>query len=333
VTDLRIGVLGAARILQDALISPARDLDGLVVHAIAARDGERARATADRFGIPRIHGSYEALLADADIDAVYIPLPAALHARWAAGALDAGKHVLVEKPFTSNLDAAEALAAHSERHPDLILAEAYHTGHHPLMSDLRALLDSGEIGVVRRASAQFSIPVVRRSDIRWDFTLGGGGLLDVGYYPVRFLRELFDPAPQVVSARATMRGEIDRFLEAELDFGGVRGTVISGMWSARMGMGVEIVGDAGRLRVSWPYHPQHGARITIDHAAGRRRQTVDRTSTYALQLAAFRDAVRGGAPNRTDAAAAVAQMGTIEAIQHRAEMRSRPSARLVDPLD
>jgi predicted dehydrogenase len=332
-SELRIGVLGAARILREALVAPARDVEGVVVHAIAARDADRARRTAARFGIPRVHGSYEALLADADVDAVYVPLPSALHARWSAAALDAGKHVLVEKPFTSNLDAAEALAAHSELHSDLILAEAYHTGHHPLIGELRGILDAGEIGVVQRASAIFSVPIISRSDIRWNYSLGGGGLLDVGYYPVRFLRELFSPAPEVVAARARMRGEIDRFIETELDFDGVRGTVVSGIWSARMGMGVEIVGDSGRLRVTWPYQPQHGARITIEHASGRRRQAVDRTSTYVLQLAAFRDAIRGDAPNRTDTAAAVAQLRTIEAIQQRAGIRPRPSAPLDGQLD
>jgi predicted dehydrogenase len=329
-SELRIGVLGSARILREALIAPAGRVDRIVVHAIAARETERARLTAQRFGIPRVHESYDALLADADLDAVYIPLPSALHARWSAAALDAGKHVLVEKPFTSSLDAAEALAAHAARFPELILAEAYHTGHHPIMSDVRAILDANELGVVRRASATFSIPIFGRSDIRWNYELGGGGLLDVGYYPVRFLRELFGPAPEVVGARAKMRGDIDRFLEAELDFGDVRGTIVSGIWSARLGIGVEIVGDAGRLRVSWPYHPQSGARITIAGASGRRRQAVDRTPSYSLQLAAFRDAIRGDALNRTDAAAAVAQLRTLEAIQRRAGMRPRPSASLID---
>jgi predicted dehydrogenase len=127
-----------------------------------------------------------------------------------------------------------------------------------------------------------------------------------------------------------MRGDIDRFLEAELNFGDVRGTIVSGIWSARMGIGVEIVGDAGRLRVRWPYHPQSGGHITIAGASGRWRQAVDRTPSYSLQLAAFRDAIRGDALNRTDAAAAVAQLRTLDAIQRRAGMRPRPSAPLID---
>jgi predicted dehydrogenase len=293
---------------------------------------KRARLTAQRFGIPRVHESYEALLADTDLDAVYIPPLSALHARWSAAALDAGKHVLVEKPFTSSLGATETLAAHAAWFPELILAEAYHTGHHPIMDDVRAILDANELGVVRHASATFSIPIFGRSDLRWNYELGGGGLLDVGYYPVRFLRELFGPAQEFVSARAKMRGDVDRFLEAELDFGGVRGTVVSGVWSARLGIGVEIVGDTGRLRVRWPYHPQSGAHITIAGASGRSRQTVDRTPSYSLQLAAFRDAVRGDVANRTDAVAAVAQPRTLDAIQRRAGMRPRPSVPLIDSV-
>jgi predicted dehydrogenase len=133
---MRIGVLGAARIVKNALIDPARLVDGVEVEAIAARDHERARRYAARHGIRFAHPSYQELLADPVLDAVYIPLPAALHARWAVAAIEAGKHVLCEKPFTSNTAAAEEVAE-AAAGSDCVVMEAYHSHHHPLQARLR----------------------------------------------------------------------------------------------------------------------------------------------------------------------------------------------------
>lgn len=281
---------------------------GLEISAIAARDHERAQAAAAQYGITRTHAGYEALLADPEIDAVYVPLPAALHARWARAALDAGKHVLVEKPFTANATQTEDLVTAAERSQQVVM-EAYHSGHHPLTERLRKIIASGEIGTVRTARATFCVPVPPGKNIRWNLALGGGALLDVGYYPVRLLRELFGEIT-VTQARAHERGGIDRAIEADLDLpGDIRGTVVSSIWSRRLfASKLEVTGARGRMSVSFPYHPQMGATITLRTPDGRRRERADRTSTYILQLRAFVDAVRHGAPVRTDAPAALRQM-------------------------
>src|SRR5205823_14173805 len=131
VTDLRFGVLGAARIAPLAIVKPARQVDGVVVSAIAARDPERAKEFASKHGIPKVHTSYDALVDDPDIDAVYIPLPNGLHAQWTLRAIAAGKHVLCEKPFTANAAEAEQVADAAEA-SDVVVMEAFHYRYHPL---------------------------------------------------------------------------------------------------------------------------------------------------------------------------------------------------------
>ncbi|WP_328471950.1 Gfo/Idh/MocA family oxidoreductase [Actinoplanes sp. NBC_00393] len=310
----RIGILGAARIVRTALLAPARHVDGVAVAAVAARAPARARAYAAKHRIPQVHDSYQALLADPAIDAVYIPTPASLHARWTLAALEAGKHVLVEKPFTANAVEAERVAA-AAAGSDRVVMEAYHTGHHPLTARLREILGRGEIGTVRAARAFFYVPIPPGRNIRWDPALAGGGLLDVGYYPVRLLRDLFGE-PTVSRGRALQRSGVDRYLEADLVFpGDIRATVRSSLWSRRLlGAGLRVDGDRGRLSVSWPYHPQVGARITIRSDGRSRKERADRTSTYIYQLRAFRDAVQNGGPILTGAPAAVLQMRTLDAI-------------------
>jgi predicted dehydrogenase len=324
--EVRIGVLGAARITRTALLDPARRVPGATVVAVAARSVDRARVYADRTGIARVHGSYEALLADPDVDAVYLPLPAALHEGWVLAAVAAGKHVLCEKPFTANAAAAQRVDA-AARAGSVVVMEAYHTGHHPFGDQLREIVRSGEIGEVRSARSAFVAPIPPGRDIRWDLALGGGGLLDVGYYPVRVLRDLLGTEPTTVEARAWLRDGVDRLLTADLTFpDGAVGHVVSSMWSARLpGTRLEVVGTAGRVRVSSPFHPHRGARARIHGRDGRRTITAGRTSTYDHQLAAFCAAVRDGAPVRTGTGEALAQLRVLDAIHAAAGMAPRPS--------
>src|SRR3954452_7433253 len=146
-TTLRIGVLGAARITPNALIKPARQVDGVEVAAVAARDPARARAAATKLAIPTVHRAYAAVLADPSLDAVYIPLPNALHAQWTLAAIAAGKHVLCEKPFTSNVDEARAVAE-AAAGSGLVVMEAFHYRYHPLIARVLALIGDGTIGDV-----------------------------------------------------------------------------------------------------------------------------------------------------------------------------------------
>ena len=326
-TALRIGVLGAARINRSALLAPAGRTDGVEVLAIAARDPDRAAAYARRRGIPVVHRSYEALLADTALDAVYVPLPAALHGAWTLAAIAAGKHVLCEKPFTANADEArdvDVAAAES----GLVVMEAHHTSSHPFTARLREVVQSGVLGEIRSASAWFHAPIPPARDIRWNPRLGGGSLMDLGCYPVRLLRDVLGE-PTVTSAVALRRGDIDRRMTAHLDIGGIDAVVDCGMWSGRvLGAGFVINGSSARMRVSSPFHPQLGGRLRVDGPGIRLRERADRTSTYRYQLEAFRDAVRHSVPYAGNTSQAVATMQVIDDIYRAAGMTPRQPLRL-----
>ncbi|MCQ6271439.1 Gfo/Idh/MocA family oxidoreductase [Pseudarthrobacter sp. R1] len=324
-TSIRVGVLGAANIVKEALLRPSARVEGIEVVAIAARDPERAARYAARHGIGKVHASYSSLLDDRDIDAVYIPLPSALHAQWMTAALEAGKHILCEKPFTSNAAAAEEVASAAAT-SSVVLMEAYHSHYHPLRQRLHDIIESGELGDIWSATAIACAPIPPGKDIRWNFELGGGGLLDLGYYPLRLLRDLFGEVTGM-TATAKTRGEIDACLEAQLTHaGGVRSTLLSSIWSRKLlASRLEVQGSQGRMRVGTPTHPQLGGRIRIDGIRGSRVERPVRRSTFDYQLEAFRDAIRGGAV-QTGAREAVAQLRTIDALYQAAGLSTRPSS-------
>jgi predicted dehydrogenase len=231
-SDLRIGVLGAARIAPAALIKPARAIDGVRVVAVAARDRTRADAFATKHSIPFVHTGYEELIADPEIDAIYNPLPNGLHGRWTTAALDAGKHVLCEKPFTANRSEAETVAADAER-TGLVVMEAFHYRYHPLAARMRQIVDSGELGRLRHVEAWNCFPLPKFSDIRYSLDLAGGALMDAGCYAVHMVRLVGAGEPDVVSATPTLQSPgIDRAMRADLLFAaGHSGRLTCSMWS------------------------------------------------------------------------------------------------------
>lgn len=313
-SELRIGVLGAASIALRGIVRPARAVAGVRISAIAAREPARARSFAARHGIPEVHRSYASLIADPRLDAVYIPLPSAMHGRWTLAALAAGKHVLVEKPFTANAREAEQVAAAAST-SGLVVMEAFHYRYHPLMHRLVELAGSGELGELRSVSAGFAIPIPPSDDIRWQLPLGGGTTMDVGCYPIHLARIIVGAEPEVTDATARAIGGIDRYLRAELRFpSGVTGRITSSIWSAHaVDASATIRGSEGTVRVLGPYHPQAFHAMLVSTATGRRIERFTRTPTYDFQLEAFRDAVRDGVPVLTGPADSVANMRVIDA--------------------
>ena len=322
---LRIGVLGAARITPSALIKPAKDNADVVVAAVAARDGSRARAFAAKHGIARVHESYEALIADPDLDAVYNPLPNGLHGKWTRAALAAGKHVLCEKPFTAN--AAEAreiadLAAKSDR----VVMEAFHYRYHPLALRTEQIIASGELGKLERVEAALCFPLPKFSDIRYNYSLAGGAMMDAGCYAVHMARTFGGSTPEVVSAQAKLRDpQVDRAMTAELRFAeGHTGRVRCSMWSTRLlEITAHVVGDRGEVRVFNPVTPQFFHRLSIRSPDGKRVERFPRRPSYAYQLDAFAGAVLRGEPVKTTPADAVENMTVIDAIYRAAGLPLR----------
>jgi predicted dehydrogenase len=326
--SVRIGILGAARIAPLALTNPARENAEVVVAAVAARDASRAQAFATKHGIGRVHDSYEALIADPDLDAVYNPLPNGLHGRWTRAALSAGKHVLCEKPFTAN--AAEAreiaeLAAKSDR----VVMEAFHYRYHPLALRVEQIIASGELGKLERVEADFCFPLPKFSDIRYNYSLAGGATMDAGCYAIHMVRTFGGSTPEVVAAQAKLRdSQVDRAMTAELAFaGGHRGRVRCSMWSSDLlRVSATVVGDSGELRVFNPVLPHIFHRLSVRSADGSRAERFPRRTSYAYQLDAFAAAVLRGEAVKTTPQDAIENMAVIDGIYRTAGLALREPA-------
>ena len=323
--QVRIGILGAANIAPMALIKPAKENAEVVVAAVAARDASRAQAFAAKHHIARVHESYEALIADPDIDAVYNPLPNGLHGRWTRAALAAGKHVLCEKPFTANADEAREiadLAAQSDR----VVMEAFHYRYHPLALRVEEIIASGELGKLERVETAMCFPLPKFSDIRYNYSLAGGATMDAGCYAVHMARTFGGGTPEVVSAQAKLRDpQVDRAMTAELLFAeGHTGRVRCSMWSSDLlRISAKVVGEHGELRVLNPVLPQMFHRLSVRSADGKRVERFSRRPTYAYQLDAFAAAVLRGEPVKTTPADAVETMTVIDAIYRAAGLPLR----------
>ena len=323
--QVRIGVLGAARIAPAAIVKPARTSQEADLVAIAARDRGRADAFAKKHGVPRVFDSYADLLADPDVDAVYNPLPNGLHAEWTIAALEAGKHVLCEKPFTNNAQEAEAVAAVADR-TGLVVMEAFHYRYHPLADRMRALAEDGELGTLEHVETALCFPLPRFSDIRYQYELGGGATMDVGTYTVHLARLLGLEEPTVTSARAKLRTpDVDRAMTAELAFpSGHTGRITCSMWSSDiLKTVVRARGSRGELHVINPTNPQvwHRMRVKVDGVT--RTERFSRRPTYEFQLDAFTAAVLRGEPTLTPPADSIANMRVLDAIYLAAGMQPR----------
>lgn len=322
---LRVGILGAARITPSALIKPARENAEVVVAAVAAREVSRAREFAAEHGVTRVHDSYEALLADPDIDAVYNPLPNGLHGRWTRAAVAAGKHVLCEKPFTANAAEARDIADLAWR-SDRVVMEAFHYRYHPLALRIEDIIASGELGTLHRVEAAMCFPLPKFSDIRYNYALAGGATMDAGCYAVHMVRTFGGSTPEVVSAQAKLRDpRVDRAMTAEFRFAaGHTGAIRTSMWSTDLlNMSAKVVGSDGELRVLNPVVPQLFHRLAVRSANGRRVERFGRRASYAYQLDAFAAATLRGAAIKTTPEDAVENMTVIDGIYRAAGLPVR----------
>lgn len=325
-TALRIGVLGAAKIVPMALVKPARANPDIEVAAVSARDPLRAAAFADKHGIPTVHPTYQALLDDDSLDAVYIPLPNGLHGRWTIAALEAGRHVLCEKPFTANAVEAQ-LVADAAAASGLVVMEAFHWRYHPLAARMVEIMRSGELGELRHIETAMCFPNFKRHDIRWNPELAGGALMDAGCYAIHWARTLAGSEPEVTAARSLLRSPgIDRRTVVDLAFpGGATGLVTSSMWSRSvLRLMTHAVGTNGTLHVFNPIAPQAFSRMTVEVGGTKRHEKVDGGgSTYSHQLRAFVAAITAGAPTLTPPEESVANMRVIDAAYRAAGLEPR----------
>lgn len=291
---LRWAILGCARISRRGLIPGIRQSLSGTLHAIASRDRSTAEAWAAEFGIPRAYGSYEAAIADSDVDAVYIPLPNELHAPWVKAAAAAGKHVLCEKPLA--LDQAEARSMVDFcRECNVVLMEAFMWRHQPRTRDLCALVASGAIGTLRLIRSSFSFPI-DSADWRLEPSRGGGALWDVGTYGVSTARLFAGEEPSSLRSRARFGTTgVDLSLTAELAFPSGLLATLDCSFEQPFRCEYELVGTLGTIRVPHAYLPPERPLARIEWHDG---QVEDRTfandNQYAVMVDAFSAGVRSG---------------------------------------
>jgi predicted dehydrogenase len=314
---LRIGILGAARVATYAMIAAAKDVDGVDVAGVAARDPLRARTYAETHGIPSVYQDYEALIASPQIDAVYNALPPNLHAKWSIAALEAGKPVLCEKPFALTPCDVDAMLAAEERTGKLLM-EAQHTYYHPRHARIREIVQHNALGRVRHISGQFDVPIPETADeLRWDGAVGGGALWDLGVYPVFWLRAAMGEEPKLNSASHRLNARAAD-IETQADFAfpsGATGSIACSM-ERDFTAWLKVEGDAGTLFVKNPLSPNEQT-LTIQKDGTPLEEVFTGRPTYSFQLEAFRNAVTTGSEVYTrgnDSLKTVQMMSDIRAL-------------------
>ena len=314
------GMFGAAKIGVEKVIPAMQRSEACSVDAIASRDLAKARRTADRLGVAKAYGSYEDLLSDPTIEAIYNPLPNELHVPWTIRALQAGKHVLCEKPIA--LDAAEARTLIEARdRSGKLVAEAFMVRFHPQWRRAREVVASGAIGDVRAIQTFFSYRLTDGDNIR-NKPPGGGGMYDIGCYAILTARYVFgaEPTRLVAALDVDPMFGTDRLSSAIMEFPGGRHLTFTCATQLSGHQRVTIVGDAGRIEVGIPFNApiDRPTRITIDSGAdlvcgGARVEEFPVCDQYTLQGDAFSHAILEGTPLEFPIEDAIANMRVIDA--------------------
>ncbi len=308
------------------MVSPARVRSGAILQSVAARDEARAREFAEAHGFKRHDASYESLVAADDIDVVYNALPINLHAEWSIRALQAGKHVICEKPFAMNVrEAAQVLAA--ARLSGKRVIEAFHYRYHPGFLQALAWVDAGEIGLISSIDATFNVAINDRdgTEIRHLPETGGGAFMDLGCYPLSWALNLLRTTPVHIEAKASLtpRG-VDESMEAVLTFpGAVRARLSASMAPGEAFVArLHVKGSKGEILFVNPLAPHHGGVLTLTAGSKRLSPRISRISTYTWQLDTILFALEAQVPLPTEGDAVIMQQEVLDGIYAAAGLKA-----------
>ncbi|MGD8794180.1 MAG: Gfo/Idh/MocA family oxidoreductase [Anaerolineae bacterium] len=314
---VRWGVLGTAKIALENVIPAMQAGEYCQIEAIASRDMARAKEAARWLGIPRAYGSYEALLDDGEIDAVYIPLPNHLHVPWSLNALEAGKHVLCEKPIGLSAAEAQQLLIASEDRPQLKAMEAFMYRFHPQWRRAHQIVTEGGVGELQAIQSFFAYHNVDPDNIRNQPDIGGGALMDIGCYCVSLSRWLFGAEPERVLGMIEYDPEFgtDRLTSGLLDFGRGRATFTCATQLSEY-QRVNVVGDEGRVEIEIPFNAPPDRSCRIWHHRGEEVEEIafEAVNQYTLQGDRFSQAILEDGEVPTPLEDGVANMSVIEAV-------------------
>jgi D-xylose 1-dehydrogenase (NADP+, D-xylono-1,5-lactone-forming) len=317
---VRLGFLSTARI-NEQLLAGAGPSSLVDVVAVASRDRARAEAYAREHSIERAYGSYEELLADPEVEAVYISLPNSLHVEWSIRGLEAGKHVLCEKPLTRRPEDAERAFDTAER-AGRVLMEAFMYRHHPQTARVKQLVDEGAIGEVRAIRAVFSFDLLAArdaSDVRLNAELEGGSLMDVGCYCVSGARLLAGEPERVFGEAVPAPSGVDMAFHGTLRFPGDVVTQFHSSLELPFKQELEVLGAEGSLLVEAPWRVDLGGDVLLRRASGEEQIEVEEADAYRLELENLAAAIRGDASPLLGRDDAVGQARAIAALNRSAE--------------
>jgi len=314
VRKVKWGVLGCAAFAKSTAIPAMLRANNVELTGIASRSKEKAAAFAQEFGFKRSYSSYEELLADPEIEAVYNPLPNGMHPEWTVKAAQAGKHSLVEKPFATSAAEAQEVAEVVAKH-NVKVMEAFMWRFHPMHLRVRQLIRDEEIGPVRFVRTAFTFMIQRATNVRLDADLAGGGLMDVGCYCVSEARFLFDAEPLRVYARADYDPEykVDMLACGVLEFEHGRATFDTG-FELPFRCDYEVVGSKGRILCPNAILPADAAAIVIDRNGEQTRETFPGVNQWTLEFEHLSESIAEGTPLAYDPSDAVAQLKVLDAI-------------------
>lgn len=325
---VRWGVLGCAGIAKRAVIPGIQQSQTGIVAAVASRGIDKAAETAEQFGIEKAYASYEELLVDKEIDAVYIPLPNHLHKEWTIRAAEAGKHVLCEKPIALNAEEAKEMEEACAK-AGVLLAEAFMYRYHPRYEMVKDAIRSGEIGEIRGIHGTFTFNNAKDAgNVRYRKEWGGGSLYDVGCYPISAARLILEREPEAATAHAFFSPEhddVDMMMSGLLEFsGGVALSFDCGMWASGRNT-LEIVGTDGRIEIPSAFvaRGDEADHYFITAKGGRREVAVPHLNQYALQADAIGRSALHGEPLKFPASDAVSNMRVLDACLKSARERVR----------
>lgn len=318
--------MGSAHIATEQVIPAMLNCQYGEVHAIASRSTEKAQNIAEQFGIPKCYGSYEELLADDDIDAVYIPLPNHLHVQWAIKSLEAGKHVLVEKPVGLSSKEAERLLQETKKYPHLKVMEAFMYRHHPQWIKVKELVDQKAIGDIKTIQSSFSFFEDDPNSIVNSKEFGGGSLMDIGCYPISISRFLFNSEPKSISSVIEYHPDfkVDVLASGILEFETGTSVFFSSTQLAD-NQQAQIFGTKGNIKFEWPFNPPTDKPSKIWVTIGDDCKTIEfeTCNQYTIQADLFALAIINNTPVPTPLEDSVNNMIVIERLEESNKMGQR----------
>lgn len=317
---LRWGLLSTARI-NGQLIPAIRAAGRSELVGVASRSIQRAEAYAAEWDIPRVYGGYQSLLDDPNVDAVYISLPNSLHAEWTVRAAEAGKHVLCEKPLAVSVAECDQIIAAAES-AGVVVIEAVMYLHHPLLQEVRRLVEEGAVGRVTLVRGALSFFLDRPDDVRWKPELGGGALWDVGSYPVSFIRRMAGEPEEVFGWQRLAESGVDETFAGLLRYeSGVLGVFECGFrtqWRAE----AEVFGTEGTMTITEPYRVGAESSILIRRESAEEEHRVPEMDPYQCEVEALTAAVLDGAPLPVSLSSSRANVTTMLALYDSARSNS-----------